>query len=203
MFAALRGILKFQFDLYIFYLYFPLLLMSSDLQLVPLGLLWSKPLWEWGEVPQHGPGLLLRLSRRLRREDVWAAQGQLQLYTMSRWLLSTVSSLCCIDLKPACQIRAFILFFFLLLLLAVIDSCTVAIATNDSAGVRHISSNVCGPRGRCISQPAGNFTCVCDPGFSGIYCHESTWRHNFNLLFKIRLTTEAQSTTLSTIQYLL
>uniref|UniRef100_A0A673CSW2 Delta-like protein n=1 Tax=Sphaeramia orbicularis TaxID=375764 RepID=A0A673CSW2_9TELE len=55
----------------------------------------------------------------------------------------------------------------------VIDSCTVAVATNDSAGVRHISSNVCGPRGRCISQPAGNFTCVCDQGFSGIYCHEN------------------------------
>uniref|UniRef100_A0A671VUK2 Delta-like protein n=1 Tax=Sparus aurata TaxID=8175 RepID=A0A671VUK2_SPAAU len=55
----------------------------------------------------------------------------------------------------------------------VIDSCTVAIATNHSAGVQHISSNVCGPRGRCISQPAGNFTCVCDPGFSGIYCHEN------------------------------
>ncbi|KAM7367654.1 hypothetical protein PAMP_013939 [Pampus punctatissimus] len=55
----------------------------------------------------------------------------------------------------------------------VIDSCTVAVATNDSAGVRHISSNVCGPRGRCINQPAGNFTCVCDPGFSGIYCHEN------------------------------
>lgn len=55
----------------------------------------------------------------------------------------------------------------------VIDSCTVAVATNDSAGVRHISSNVCGPRGRCISQPAGNFTCVCDAGFSGIYCHEN------------------------------
>ncbi|XP_072217867.1 protein jagged-2b isoform X1 [Leuresthes tenuis] len=55
----------------------------------------------------------------------------------------------------------------------VIDSCTVAIATNDSAGVQHISSNVCGPRGRCISHPAGNFTCICDPGFSGIYCHEN------------------------------
>ncbi|XP_076023612.1 protein jagged-2b isoform X2 [Genypterus blacodes] len=54
-----------------------------------------------------------------------------------------------------------------------IDSCTIAVATNDSAGVRHISSNVCGPRGSCISQPGGNFTCVCDPGFSGIYCHEN------------------------------
>ncbi|XP_061602433.1 protein jagged-2b isoform X2 [Cololabis saira] len=55
----------------------------------------------------------------------------------------------------------------------VIDICTVAIATNDSDGVQHVSSNVCGPRGRCISQPEGNFTCMCDPGFSGIYCHEN------------------------------
>eukprot|EP00066_Takifugu_rubripes_P021314 XP_011610580.1 PREDICTED: protein jagged-2 isoform X2 [Takifugu rubripes] len=54
-----------------------------------------------------------------------------------------------------------------------IDSCTVAVATNDSAGVRRISSNVCGPRGRCISQAGANFTCVCDPGFSGFYCHEN------------------------------
>lgn len=55
----------------------------------------------------------------------------------------------------------------------VIDSCTITIATNDSAVVRHISSNVCGPRGRCISQPSGNFTCICNEGFSGIYCHEN------------------------------
>uniref|UniRef100_A0A8C6KJL5 Delta-like protein n=1 Tax=Nothobranchius furzeri TaxID=105023 RepID=A0A8C6KJL5_NOTFU len=55
----------------------------------------------------------------------------------------------------------------------VIDSCTVAIATNDSAGEQHVPSNVCGPRGLCISHPAGNFSCVCDPGFSGIYCHEN------------------------------
>ncbi|XP_062311464.1 protein jagged-1-like, partial [Osmerus eperlanus] len=40
-------------------------------------------------------------------------------------------------------------------------------------GVWHISSNVCGPHGRCISQPAGNFTCSCDPGFTGLYCHEN------------------------------
>lgn len=57
---------------------------------------------------------------------------------------------------------------------AAIDSCTVAVATNDSAGVRRISSNVCGLRGRCISQAGGNFSCACEPGFSGIYCHEST-----------------------------
>ncbi|XP_072350345.1 protein jagged-2b isoform X1 [Scyliorhinus torazame] len=56
----------------------------------------------------------------------------------------------------------------------VIDSCTVAISSNTShGGVRFISSNVCGPRGKCISQPAGNFTCACDRGFTGIYCHEN------------------------------
>uniref|UniRef100_A0A3Q2VZY8 Delta-like protein n=1 Tax=Haplochromis burtoni TaxID=8153 RepID=A0A3Q2VZY8_HAPBU len=56
----------------------------------------------------------------------------------------------------------------------VIDSCTVAVTTNDTKKrVWNISSNVCGPRGRCISLPAGNFSCSCDPGFTGTYCHEN------------------------------
>ncbi|XP_047201700.1 protein jagged-2-like isoform X1 [Girardinichthys multiradiatus] len=56
----------------------------------------------------------------------------------------------------------------------VIDSCTVAVATNDTQQqVWHISSNVCGPHGRCISLPAGNFSCSCDSGFTGTYCHEN------------------------------
>uniref|UniRef100_A0A8C2Z2F7 Delta-like protein n=1 Tax=Cyclopterus lumpus TaxID=8103 RepID=A0A8C2Z2F7_CYCLU len=56
----------------------------------------------------------------------------------------------------------------------VIDSCTVAVATNDTEKrVWHISSNVCGPHGRCISLPAGNFSCSCEPGFTGTYCHEN------------------------------
>lgn len=56
----------------------------------------------------------------------------------------------------------------------VIDSCTIEVATNSSQKrVWHISSNVCGPHGRCISLPAGNFSCSCEPGFTGTYCHES------------------------------
>ncbi|XP_029688534.1 protein jagged-2-like isoform X3 [Takifugu rubripes] len=56
----------------------------------------------------------------------------------------------------------------------VIDSCTVAVAPNDTQkGAWHISSNVCGPHGRCISRPAGNFSCSCEAGFTGIYCHEN------------------------------
>uniref|UniRef100_A0A672MG30 Delta-like protein n=1 Tax=Sinocyclocheilus grahami TaxID=75366 RepID=A0A672MG30_SINGR len=56
----------------------------------------------------------------------------------------------------------------------VIDSCTIAVASNSSdGGVRHINSNVCGPHGRCISQPGGNFTCTCELGFTGTYCHEN------------------------------
>uniref|UniRef100_A0A665X7A8 Delta-like protein n=1 Tax=Echeneis naucrates TaxID=173247 RepID=A0A665X7A8_ECHNA len=56
----------------------------------------------------------------------------------------------------------------------VIDSCTVAVATNNTQKrVWHISSNVCGPHGRCISLPAGNFSCSCEPGFTGTYCHEN------------------------------
>ncbi|XP_059675546.1 protein jagged-2 [Gavia stellata] len=56
----------------------------------------------------------------------------------------------------------------------VIDSCTIEVFTNATQeGIRFISSNVCGPHGRCISQPGGNFTCACERGFTGIYCHEN------------------------------
>lgn len=61
-------------------------------------------------------------------------------------------------------------------LFLVIDSCTIEVFSNTTQeGIRFISSNVCGPHGRCISQPGGNFTCACDRGFTGIYCHESKW----------------------------
>ncbi|MGH0123878.1 UNVERIFIED_CONTAM: hypothetical protein FKN15_056081, partial [Acipenser sinensis] len=57
---------------------------------------------------------------------------------------------------------------------SIIDSCTIAVATNSTQeGLRYISSNVCGPHGQCISQPGGNFTCACEKGFTGIYCHEN------------------------------
>uniref|UniRef100_A0A8C9TVS4 Delta-like protein n=1 Tax=Scleropages formosus TaxID=113540 RepID=A0A8C9TVS4_SCLFO len=56
----------------------------------------------------------------------------------------------------------------------VIDSCTVAVASNNTPeGVRYISSNVCGPHGRCRSQAGGQFTCECQEGFTGTYCHEN------------------------------
>uniref|UniRef100_W5LHF9 Delta-like protein n=1 Tax=Astyanax mexicanus TaxID=7994 RepID=W5LHF9_ASTMX len=56
----------------------------------------------------------------------------------------------------------------------VIDSCTVAVVSNSSAGsVRFISSNVCGPHGRCRSHAGGHFSCECDEGFTGTYCHEN------------------------------
>lgn len=56
----------------------------------------------------------------------------------------------------------------------VIDSCTVAVASNSTpGGERYILSNVCGPHGRCRSQAGGQFTCECQEGFRGTYCHES------------------------------
>ncbi|TRY96132.1 hypothetical protein DNTS_015950 [Danionella cerebrum] len=56
----------------------------------------------------------------------------------------------------------------------VIDSCTIALTSNATErAVRHILSNVCGPHGRCTSQPGGNFSCACQPGFTGTYCHEN------------------------------
>ncbi|KAK2817570.1 hypothetical protein Q5P01_025761 [Channa striata] len=56
----------------------------------------------------------------------------------------------------------------------VIDSCTVAVASNSTpGGVRLISSNVCGPHGRCLSHAGGQFSCECEEGFMGTYCHEN------------------------------
>nr|XP_046232815.1 protein jagged-1b-like isoform X4 [Scatophagus argus] len=56
----------------------------------------------------------------------------------------------------------------------VIDSCTVAVASNSTpSGVRLISSSVCGPHGRCRSHAGGQFSCECEDGFSGTYCHEN------------------------------
>ncbi len=58
---------------------------------------------------------------------------------------------------------------------AVIDSCTVAVASNSTpGGMRLISSNVCGPHGRCRSHAGGHFSCECQGGFTGTYCHESS-----------------------------
>ncbi|XP_047433472.1 protein jagged-1a-like [Mugil cephalus] len=56
----------------------------------------------------------------------------------------------------------------------VIDSCTVAVASNSTpAGVRLIWSGVCGPHGRCRSGPGGQFSCDCEEGFTGTYCHQN------------------------------
>ncbi|XP_051559157.1 protein jagged-1a isoform X2 [Myxocyprinus asiaticus] len=56
----------------------------------------------------------------------------------------------------------------------VIDSCTVAVASNTTpGGMRLISSNVCGPHGRCRSHAGGHFSCECQEGFTGTYCHEN------------------------------
>ncbi|XP_062865931.1 protein jagged-1a isoform X2 [Trichomycterus rosablanca] len=56
----------------------------------------------------------------------------------------------------------------------VIDSCTVAVVSNSTPGkVRNISSNVCGPHGRCRSLAGGHFSCDCQDGFTGTYCHEN------------------------------
>uniref|UniRef100_A0A671TWW3 Delta-like protein n=1 Tax=Sparus aurata TaxID=8175 RepID=A0A671TWW3_SPAAU len=40
-------------------------------------------------------------------------------------------------------------------------------------GERYISSNVCGPHGQCRSQAGGQFSCECQEGFRGTYCHEN------------------------------
>lgn len=69
----------------------------------------------------------------------------------------------CFELKDHCKTNQ----------CRVIDSCTVAVTNDTQKSMWHISSNVCGPHGRCISLPQGNFSCSCEPGFTGIYCHEN------------------------------
>ncbi|TSV02075.1 Protein jagged-1 [Bagarius yarrelli] len=70
----------------------------------------------------------------------------------------------CAELTDHCKISSCL----------VIDSCTISVVSNSTQeGTWLISSNVCGPYGRCISQSGGNFTCVCLPGFTGSYCHEN------------------------------
>ncbi|KAG7486914.1 jagged-1a-like isoform X1 [Solea senegalensis] len=56
----------------------------------------------------------------------------------------------------------------------VIDSCTIAVASNStSSGVRLVSSNVCGPHGWCRSSTGGRFSCECEDGFTGANCHQN------------------------------
>uniref|UniRef100_A0A8D1NRF2 Delta-like protein n=1 Tax=Sus scrofa TaxID=9823 RepID=A0A8D1NRF2_PIG len=52
-----------------------------------------------------------------------------------------------------------------------VDGCGLEPGTRVAGGVA--PSSVCGPHGHCVSQPGGNFSCVCDSGFTGTYCHEN------------------------------
>uniref|UniRef100_A0A8C4LCP9 Delta-like protein n=1 Tax=Equus asinus TaxID=9793 RepID=A0A8C4LCP9_EQUAS len=55
-------------------------------------------------------------------------------------------------------------------------ACRVIDGCGFEAGPRvpgTVLSSVCGPHGHCVSQPGGNFSCVCDSGFTGTYCHEN------------------------------
>ncbi|NP_001396614.1 protein jagged-2 isoform 2 precursor [Mus musculus] len=52
----------------------------------------------------------------------------------------------------------------------VIDGCGFE-AGSRARGVA--PSGICGPHGHCVSLPGGNFSCICDSGFTGTYCHEN------------------------------
>ncbi|XP_054720792.1 protein jagged-1-like [Uloborus diversus] len=52
------------------------------------------------------------------------------------------------------------------------DKCAT-MSPNSSAGLRHVSSSLCGDHGKCVSDHLGGFTCVCDVGYTGRYCHEN------------------------------
>ncbi|GFQ71749.1 protein serrate [Trichonephila clavata] len=52
------------------------------------------------------------------------------------------------------------------------DRCATTVP-NSSLGMRHISSSLCGDHGKCINDHLGGFSCICDPGYTGKYCHEN------------------------------
>ncbi|XP_054708436.1 protein jagged-1-like [Uloborus diversus] len=52
------------------------------------------------------------------------------------------------------------------------DNCVAYITTNDSA-VEIVKTTACGIHGKCISEPYADFSCVCDSGYTGRYCHEN------------------------------
>lgn len=54
----------------------------------------------------------------------------------------------------------------------VIDGCGMEAGSRARGAV---PSGICGPHGHCVSLPGGNFSCICDSGFTGTYCHESEW----------------------------
>nr|XP_054759199.1 protein jagged-1b-like [Lytechinus pictus] len=69
----------------------------------------------------------------------------------------------CSDAKTLCQDS----------LCQVIDSCTVTAGATSTGGPIQQPSNVCGPHGSCISlDNNGGFSCICDTGYTGLYCHE-------------------------------
>lgn len=56
----------------------------------------------------------------------------------------------------------------------VIDSCSFPVASNEPQDkFRRVSSNVCGRHGICWTFPNGEFSCRCQPGYQGRYCHEN------------------------------
>ncbi|KAL0270169.1 UNVERIFIED_CONTAM: hypothetical protein PYX00_007661 [Menopon gallinae] len=56
----------------------------------------------------------------------------------------------------------------------VFDGCSIPISSGSNiSGPLMVSSGVCGGHGRCVGQSGGGFRCVCDPGYTGKYCHEN------------------------------
>ncbi|CAL4102763.1 unnamed protein product, partial [Meganyctiphanes norvegica] len=51
-----------------------------------------------------------------------------------------------------------------------VDSCKVP-EQQESGQILFVPSNICGFNGRCVSLENSAFSCVCDPGYSGEYCH--------------------------------
>ncbi|XP_037087468.1 protein jagged-2-like [Pollicipes pollicipes] len=54
-----------------------------------------------------------------------------------------------------------------------VDSCMISSSAGGGqrSASRHVT--ICGEHGRCLSAAGGQFSCACDPGYTGGYCHQN------------------------------
>ncbi len=75
---------------------------------------------------------------------------------------------------------------------AVVDSCTISLPSNSTpGGAVLVASGVCGAHGACVSHGDNSFSCRCDRGFAGAYCHISTSRLLAKFVFSDKSQTQA------------
>ena len=59
---------------------------------------------------------------------------------------------------------------------SVIDACETKLTELRTGTTRLLTTKVCGAHGRCVARSFVDFTCECEEGFTGDFCHEGNYR---------------------------